>query len=92
MTAYFRAALAEHRERPQDDLIGAFLAAELDGDRLSDDEIIANLIVTMVGAQETTTNLIGNGVLTLLRHPDQLGRLRSDPLPDPIRGRGVAPL
>src|SRR5207302_9835730 len=49
-----------------------------DGDRLTDDEIIANCIVTMVGGQETTTNLIGNGVLSLLRHPDQLDKLRAD--------------
>ena len=49
-----------------------------DGDRLTEDEIIANCIITMVGGQETTTNLIGNGVLTLLRHPDQLEKLRRD--------------
>jgi cytochrome P450 len=52
--------------------------AEIQGDRLSEDEVIANCIVTMVGGQETTTNLIGNGVLSLLRNPDQLARLRSD--------------
>jgi len=52
--------------------------AELDGDHLTDEEIIANCIVTMVGGQETTTNLIGNGVLTLLRHPEELKRLRDD--------------
>ena len=53
--------------------------AEIDGDRLTDEEIIATCIVTMVGGQETTTNLIGNGVLTLLRHPRELERLRSEP-------------
>ncbi len=52
--------------------------AELDGDRLSEEEIVANLILVMVGGQETTTNLIGNGVLTLLRHPEQLELLRTD--------------
>ena len=52
--------------------------AEIDGDRLSEEEVIANCIVTMVGGQETTTNLIGNGVLTLLRNPDELEKLRSD--------------
>jgi cytochrome P450 len=50
----------------------------VDGARLSEDEIIANLIVTMVGGQETTTNLIGNGLLTLLRNPDEMERLRAD--------------
>jgi cytochrome P450 len=53
--------------------------AEIDGDRLTEEEVIANCIVTMVGAQETTTNLIGNGVLSLLRNPDQLQRLRENP-------------
>jgi cytochrome P450 len=78
MTDYFRAALREHDARPRDDLITAFLTAELDGDRLSEEEIIANLVITMVGGQETTTNLIGNGVLALLRRPDQLRRLQAD--------------
>lgn len=78
MTAYFRAAINEQREHPRDGLISAFLTAEVDGDRLSEEEVIANTIVTMVGGQETTTNLIGNGLLTLLRHPDQLEQLRAD--------------
>jgi cytochrome P450 len=78
MTAYFRAAIREQRERPRDGLIGALLNAELDGDRLSEEEVVANVIVTMVGGQETTTNLIGNGLLTLLRHPAERARLRSD--------------
>jgi cytochrome P450 len=79
MCAYFQAAIDEHRQHPRDDLISAFIAAEIDGDRLSDEEMVANLIITMVGGQETTTNLIGNGILTLLRHPDQLEKLRADP-------------
>ena len=54
------------------------MTAEVDGDRLNEEEIVANVIITMVGGQETTTNLIGNGMLTLLRHPDQLEQLRSD--------------
>ena len=79
MYAYFRSAIRAPRVQPRDDLIRAFVAAEHDGDRLTEEEIIANLIVTMVGGQETTTNLIGNGVLTLLRHPDQLQKLRTAP-------------
>lgn len=78
MIAYFRAAIQEQRHHPRDGLIHAYLTAEIDGDRFSEDEVIANTIVTMVGGQETTTNLIGNGILTLLRHPDQLEKLRSD--------------
>ena len=54
------------------------MTAEVDGDRFTAEEIVANCIVTMVGGQETTTNLIGNGVLSLLRHPDELRRLRAD--------------
>ena len=46
------------------------MTAEIDGDRLTEEEIVANCIVTMVGGQETTTNLIGNGLLTLMRNPD----------------------
>jgi cytochrome P450 len=79
MVEYFQAAVREHRAHPGDDLISAFVTAEIDGDRLTDDEIVANTIVTMVGGQETTTNLIGNGVLTLLRHPDELEMLKADP-------------
>src|SRR5256714_2382685 len=79
MITYFRAAINEQREHPREGLIHALLTAEIDGDRLSEEELIANTVVTMVGGQETTTNLIGNGLLTLLRHPDQLARLRDDP-------------
>jgi len=78
MTSYFRDAVQQMRTNPREGLINALLTAEVDGDRLTEEEIVANCIVTMVGGQETTTNLIGNGVLTLLRHPDQLERLRND--------------
>lgn len=78
MTSYFRNAVQQLRAQPREGLINALLTAEIDGDRLTEEEIIANCIVTMVGGQETTTNLIGNGVLTLLRHPDQLERLRNN--------------
>src|SRR5579864_5851054 len=78
LCSYFRAAMQEQRLHPRGGLIEAMMNAEVDGSRLTEDEIIANLIVTMVGGQETTTNLIGNGVLTLLRHPEELQRLRND--------------
>src|SRR6266480_4302748 len=78
MTAYFRDAIQRMKTEPREGLIHSFMTAEIDGDRLTEEEIIANCIVTMVGGQETTTNLIGNGMLTLLRHPDQLERLRND--------------
>jgi cytochrome P450 len=79
MVAYFRAAVVRDATHPTEGLIHALATAEVDGDRLSEEEIVANVIVTMVGGQETTTNLIGNGLLTLLRQPDQLERLRSEP-------------
>jgi cytochrome P450 len=79
MTAYFRAALEDIRRQPREGLIHALMTAEVDGGRLTDEEVIANSIVTMVGGQETTTNLIGNGLLTLLRQPTALARLRDDP-------------
>jgi hypothetical protein len=78
MTAYFRNAIQLVKTAPRDGLINAFMTAEIEGDRLTEDEIIANCIVTMVGGQETTTNLIGNGILSLVRNPEQLQRLRDD--------------
>ena len=78
MVDYFRCAIREQRLNPRDGLVRSLMNAEIDGDRFTDEEIIANCIVTMVGGQETTTNLIGNGVLSLLRNPDQLEKLRSD--------------
>jgi cytochrome P450 len=78
MCAYFRDAVQEHCKHPRDDLISALLSAEHEGDSLTEEEVIANSIMLMTGGQETTTNLIGNGLLTLLRHPDQLEKLRAD--------------
>lgn len=79
MSAYFRAAIRAPERLPREGLIYALMTAEVDGARLSEEEVIANTIVTMVGGQETTTNLIGNGLLTLLRNPAALARLRDDP-------------
>lgn len=79
MTNYFQSAIREQHRHPRDGLIHAFLTAEIDGDRLTEDEVIANCIITMVGGQETTTNLIGNGTLSLLRNPSELARVLNDP-------------
>jgi cytochrome P450 len=79
MTAYFREAIRRQATLPSEGLVNALTVAELDGDRLTEDEVVANLILTLVGGQETTTNLIGNGLLTLLRHPEEMQRLRQDP-------------
>jgi len=78
MADYFRSAIREQRLRPRDGLVSSLMNAEIQGDRLTEEEVIANCIVTMVGGQETTTNLIGNGVLSLLRNPEQLQTLRAD--------------
>ncbi len=72
MVAYFRAAVMREASQPTEGLINALATAEVDGDRLTEEEIVANVIVTMVGGLETTTNLIGNGLLTLLRQPEEL--------------------
>ncbi len=77
MTLYFRAAIREMEKHPREGLIYSLMTAEVDGARLTEEEVIANCIVTMVGGQETTTNLIANGLLTLLRHPAQLAWLRN---------------
>jgi cytochrome P450 len=79
LSTYFREAMKKQRSAPRDGLIRAMMEAEVEGERLNEEEIIANLIVTMVGGQETTTNLIGNGLLTLLRHPAELEKLRANP-------------
>ena len=75
---YLRAHLEAKRRDPKDDLISALLSAQ-ERDRLTDDEILGTVLIVMGAGHETTTNLIGNGVLALLRHPDQLARLRAEP-------------
>lgn len=69
MTTYFAEAVRQHTAHPPEGLIKALATAEVNGDRLNEVVAVGNLIVTMVGGQETTTHLIGNGVLILLRHP-----------------------
>lgn len=79
MTAYFRDAVRRQATSPTEGLVNALATAEVNGDRLTEEEVVANVIVTMVGGQETTTNLIGNGLLTLLRHPREMEWLRDNP-------------
>jgi hypothetical protein len=79
MIAYFRSAMRQQRVNPRGGLIRLLMDASEAGSSLSEDEVIANIIVTMVGGQETTTNLIGNGLLTLIRNPMALAQLRDDP-------------
>ncbi len=79
LKAYFTDLLAERRRRPADDLLTALAQARESDDALTDNEIIATAILLFAAGFETTTNLIGNGLLALLRHPDQFARLQADP-------------
>lgn len=79
MQQYFQTFLARRRAEPRDDLTSALLAAEEHGDRLSAVELTSMVFLLLVAGHETTVNLITNGVWALLRHPDQLERLRAEP-------------
>jgi cytochrome P450 len=76
---YIRALLAERRRRPAHALLDDMLVVEEDGTRLTEDEIAANATFLFMAGHETTTNLIGNGLLALLRHPSELDLLRREP-------------
>jgi len=77
---YFVQLLDERRKNPREDLLSALLSAEEHDQKLSQEEVIALCVLIFIAGHETTQNLIGNGLLGLLRHPDQLELLRSDPL------------
>jgi cytochrome P450 len=79
LTKYFQAALAERRRHPRVDVMTLLVQAEEDGERLTDEEAVANCLLLLAAGHETTTQLIGNGLLALLRHPAQWARLQSDP-------------
>jgi cytochrome P450 len=79
MADYFREVIAERRRAPKGDLLSALVAAEERGDALSEDEVLATCVLLLAAGNETTTNLIGNGTLALLRNPDQLELLRAHP-------------
>jgi cytochrome P450 len=76
---YLNQLFDERRAHPGDDLISGLIAAEEQGDRLSEEELRSIVLLLFVAGHETTMNLIGNGTWALLGHPDQLGRLRDDP-------------
>ena len=76
---YIRKLIRQRRADPRDDLVSALVRAEEAGDTLSEDELVAMVFLLLVAGHETTVNLIGNGTLALLEHPDQMERLRNDP-------------
>ena len=76
--AYFEEIIAERRREPRDDLVTALTTAEEAGERLTHQEMLSVMLLILVAGNETTRNLIGNGVLALLRNPEQLRRLRED--------------
>jgi cytochrome P450 len=79
LVEYFRRLLAERRRAPRDDLMSLMLEAEDAGDRLTPDEVVANSVLLLFAGHETTTNLLGNGLFHLLRHPEAGAALRGDP-------------
>ena len=76
---YLRRFFRERRRDPRDDLASALIQAEEAGDKLSEDELLAMVFLLLIAGHETTVNLIGNGMLALLEHPDQMDRLRRNP-------------
>ncbi|CAO5151482.1 Cytochrome P450 [Frankia sp. AiPs1] len=76
---YFRALVERARRAPGDDLISQLALVEEAGDRLTADELLGTCVTLLIAGHETTVNLVGNGMLALMRHPDQLALLRSEP-------------
>ncbi|HEY2315316.1 MAG TPA: cytochrome P450 [Streptosporangiaceae bacterium] len=76
---YFRELIAIRRARPAPDLLSEMIAAEDNGEKLTEDELIATCVLLLVAGHETTVGLISNGILALLRHPDELALLRKNP-------------
>lgn len=76
---YIRKLVKAREDEPRDDLTTALVRAREDEDRLSEDELMAMIFLLLIAGHETTVNLIGNGVLALIEHPEQLDRLRSEP-------------
>lgn len=79
LTTYIRRTVDERRRNPGPDILSALIAVEQEGDRLSEEELVSTVNLLFLAGHETTVNLIGNGMLALLRNPDQMDRLRSQP-------------
>ncbi|HEX2621281.1 MAG TPA: cytochrome P450, partial [Phototrophicaceae bacterium] len=79
ITDYLRQLVGERRKQPREDLISALVAAEEAGDKLTEAELISNVILLLIAGHETTVNLISSGTLALLNHPDQFDKVKRDP-------------
>ena len=79
LNAYFRDIIRERRRAPRDDLVSRLTGVQSAEGTLSEEELVDTCALLLFAGHETTTNLIGNGMLALLRHPDELSRLRADP-------------
>jgi cytochrome P450 len=79
MGTYFSDLAAVRRRQPREDLLTGLVQAEVEGSKLTQDEMIRMLVLLLVAGNETTTTLIGNTVIELLAHPDEMRRLRADP-------------
>ncbi|MGH9176342.1 MAG: cytochrome P450 [Vicinamibacterales bacterium] len=79
MKAYLEEIIDQRRREPGDDVITMLVEAEEAGDRLTSDEMVVMVVAILVGGNNSTAHLIGNAILTLLRHPDALDRLRAEP-------------
>lgn len=77
--AYLQALFAARRQHPDDDLTSALLAAEEDGDRLNEQELFSMMVLLIVAGHETTVSLIGNAIVSLWQHPEQLALLQKNP-------------
>ncbi len=77
--AYARDLLRDRKQHPRDDLLTAMVQAEHRGDFLNEDEVVANAVLLMIAGHETTSNLLANGLLAFLRHPEQIELLRRQP-------------
>jgi cytochrome P450 len=78
LECYFKSVVEERRAKPGNDLVSALLRAEEAGETLTEDEIISNVLLLFVAGHETTSNMLGNALIALHRHPGQLARLMGD--------------
>jgi cytochrome P450 len=82
LVSYLETLIDARRRSPGDDLLSALIAVEEQGEQLSTDELISNVVLLLIAGHETTANLLGNGLVALLAHPRELAKLQDDPALD----------